>query len=231
MKTKIHNTGGSITKGDHRKSHAKTWYCGEGKGSQLQGSKHTRKVMFALLKSVTLLFIRQPRAQTQAPQKPRRTWVGANGRFAREIRRNPPQEPRGTWYGVTTGTRAQHYHVARETGNRARGRGENPIWQREPVVESRRRLRDGGSERKCFALEPSGTGPYSTKRKEGDRSGYASKGGAPCRKKTGKYTRRTVDDDQSKTGGDEAEKTQGEDIRHSQDDESQRVTCSSTKVK
>ena len=99
------------------------------------------------------------------------------------------------------------------------------------MVESRRRLREGGKALKRFALQPNGTGPYSTKRKEGDRSGYASKGGAPCRKRTGEYTRRTVDDDQSKTGGEEAGKTQGEDIRHTQDDESQRVTCSSTKEK
>ena len=107
-----HNTGGSTTRGDHRKSHVKTWCCGEGKGSQKK----------------------QQRAQTQEPQEPRRTWDGANGRLAREIaeaRQGTPQEPRGTWYGATTRTHAQHCHVARETGDRARGRRENPIWQRE----------------------------------------------------------------------------------------------------
>ena len=133
------------------------------------------------------------------------------GRFA-ETRRRTPQAPRGTWYGGTTGTRAQHYHVARETWNR----GEKPNWQREPVVESRKRLREGGRELKRCALQPSGTGTYSTKRKEGERSGHASKGGAPCRKKTGEYTRRTVDDDQSKTAREKAEMTKGEDIRHTQ---------------
>ena len=40
----MHNTGGSITRWDHSKNHAKTWYCGEGKGTQLGSHEHKPKL-------------------------------------------------------------------------------------------------------------------------------------------------------------------------------------------
>ena len=168
--------------GDHNKNHAKTWNCDERKGSQLGSREHKPKLR-----------------KSHAERGTERT-EGLRGRFAEARQRNTAR-PRGTWYGVTTGTHAQHNHVASETGNKARGRRGSSIWQREPVVESRRQLREGGWELKCEALDPKkAPKPYAIERQEGDRTGYASEGDAPRHKKTEEYTRRTAGDDQSQTG-------------------------------
>ena len=211
MYIKIHNMGGSITRRDHSKNHVKTWYCGEGKGSQLGSREH------------------KPKLRKSHVERGTERTEGLRRRFAEARQRNTAR-PRGTWYGVTTGTHAQHYHVARETGNQARERRGSSIWQREPVVESRRKLREGGWELKCFALDPK---RHRTLRDQATRRrSYRIRVRGRCatsQEDGGVHTqdgrRRPVTD-----WGEEAGETQGEDIRHSQNDESQRVACSITRL-
>ena len=121
----------SNTRGDHSGNHAKTWYCGEGKGSQLGGREH------------------KPKLRKRHAERGTERTEGLRG--------SPPRNTARTTRHVVRcdhRTHAEHYHVARETGTIARGRRGSSLWQREPVVENRRRLRAGGWELKCKALEP-----------------------------------------------------------------------------
>ena len=172
---KIHNTGGSNTRGDHSEDHAKTWYCGEGKGSQLGSREHKPKLR-----------------KSHAERGTERT-EGSRGRFAEARQRNTAR-PRGTWYGVTTGTYAVKLGTEPEEEEEAQS-GKGNLWWKAVDTYGR----EGGNSSAKHLIQKD-TGPYAIER-QGDRTGYASEGGVPRHKKTEEYTRRTAGNDQSQTGG------------------------------